>query len=263
MTLETETIVRGIAAMDPDVTREHLERAIEILRETPRDPDALLKVVPFDEAARRLGCSDAYVRNLVRQGRLRGVRGAGSHNWGVSAESLGRLTRLSIVSGRPDRHIPERLRRILADEDAAEAERNAPDPKRNPLLRFHGKSAAFSALFEENAKRGVLLEFAERFAKDEPGAILLGLVEQLQIVLERIGRLRERLPNLLMDAGVAKDVRDRSAEIIQFETVRRLRRQDPECDLLAICLAVMVEHPEDGFASAEALLQYCLERGVS
>ncbi len=77
-----EMIVR-IAHADPTATDAELERIERALVGGRRS-----SVVSIGDAARRLGRHRNTVVNLVRAGRLVGVRGSGSRNIGVTEASI-------------------------------------------------------------------------------------------------------------------------------------------------------------------------------
>ena len=89
MKTETETAVRSIASIDPEITKEMMEHAIDILRGNVRSEDDLVHVVKRKEVMKILSISRRTLDYYLKRGYLDRVYGGGRINaMGVSRESL-------------------------------------------------------------------------------------------------------------------------------------------------------------------------------
>ena len=102
MKIETENAVRGIASTDPEVTKEMLEHAIDILRGNVRSEDDLVHVVKRKDVMKILSISRRTLDYYLKRGYLDRVYGGGRVNaMGVSRESLLRFQRLRVGHPAP------------------------------------------------------------------------------------------------------------------------------------------------------------------
>lgn len=99
MKSETEMAVRGVLMMDADVTKESVERVIDILRgKDDGSEEAIIHNVRFDDARDILKISRRTLRHYLDSGYLDRVYGGGRRAIGVSRESLLRFTNRRTVS---------------------------------------------------------------------------------------------------------------------------------------------------------------------
>ena len=102
MKTETETAVRSIASIDPEITKEMMEHAIDILRGNVRSEDDLVHVMKRKEVMKILSISRRTLDYYLKRGYLDRVYGGGRINaMGVSRESLLRFQRLRVGHPAP------------------------------------------------------------------------------------------------------------------------------------------------------------------
>jgi len=102
MKAETETAVRSIASIDPEITKEMLEHAIDILRGNVRSEEDLIHVVKRKDVMKILCISRRTLDYYLKRGYLDRVYGSGRVNSvGVSRESLLRFQRLRVGHPAP------------------------------------------------------------------------------------------------------------------------------------------------------------------
>ena len=94
---ETETLVRNVVAMDADVTKENLERAIDILRGKVSSDEDLIHNIRFCDAQELLKVSRRTLSYYIDHGYLDRVYGCGERALGVSRESLLRFMNRRVV----------------------------------------------------------------------------------------------------------------------------------------------------------------------
>ena len=99
---ETETAVRSIVSIDPEITKEMMEHAIDILRGNARSEDDLVHVVKRKDVMKILSISRRTLDYYLKRGYLDRVYGGGRINaMGVSRESLLRFQRLRVGHPAP------------------------------------------------------------------------------------------------------------------------------------------------------------------
>lgn len=96
MRIETENAVRNIVCIDPEITREMIEHAIDVLRGRSEEV-AIIHNVRFNDARDILKVSRRTLRHYLDSGYLDRVYGGGRRAIGVSRESLMRfMTRRTV-----------------------------------------------------------------------------------------------------------------------------------------------------------------------
>ena len=83
--------------MDPEVTREMLERAIDILRGRARSDEDMIHTIKFKDAAELLKVCPRTLIYYLDNGYLDRVYGCGQRALGVSRESLLRFMTRRVV----------------------------------------------------------------------------------------------------------------------------------------------------------------------
>lgn len=102
MKTETESAIRSIVSLDSEITREMMERAIDILRGRAESVDDLVHVIRRQEAIRILNVHRRTLDYYVKQGYLDTVYGGGRRRaLGISRESLVRFMRLRVGHPAP------------------------------------------------------------------------------------------------------------------------------------------------------------------
>ena len=94
---ETETAVRSIVSMDADVTKENLERAIDIMRGKVQSDEDLIHNIKFCDAVELLKVSRRTLSYYIDHGYLDRVYGCGGRALGISRESLLRFMNRKVV----------------------------------------------------------------------------------------------------------------------------------------------------------------------
>ena len=85
---ETEIAVRGVPMMDPDITKENIERALDVLRGKADGDEIIIHNVRFRDAQEILKVSRRTLRHYLDSGYLDRVFGGGRRAIGVTRESL-------------------------------------------------------------------------------------------------------------------------------------------------------------------------------
>lgn len=89
--METETAVRSIVCIDTEVTREMLEKALDLLRGKTPEEDVIVHNIRFADAMEILMVSRRTLRHYLDSGYLDRVYGGGRRAIGVTRESLVRF----------------------------------------------------------------------------------------------------------------------------------------------------------------------------
>ena len=100
MKTETETLVRSIVSMDAEVTKESLERAIDILRGRVESDEDFVHNIKFRDAQDLLKVSRRTLSYYLDHGYLDRVYGCGHRALGISRESLLRFMNRRVVRRR-------------------------------------------------------------------------------------------------------------------------------------------------------------------
>ena len=85
---ETENAIRSMVMMDPEVTKDMLERAIAALRGKAESDDDIVHNVRFGDAMEILKVKRRTLRHYIYRGYLDRVYGGGCRAIGVTRESL-------------------------------------------------------------------------------------------------------------------------------------------------------------------------------
>lgn len=109
MRMETETAVRSIVCIDTEVTREMLEKALDILRGKTPEEDAIIHNIRFADAMEILMVSRRTLRHYLDSGYLDRVYGGGRRAIGVTRESLVRFMSRRTVTHKSAEGITTRL----------------------------------------------------------------------------------------------------------------------------------------------------------
>ena len=94
---ETETAVRSIVMIDSEVTRENLERAIDIIRGKISSDEELVHTIRFKDAIDLLKVSRRTLTYYLDHGYIDRVFGCGCRALGASRESLLRFMNRRVV----------------------------------------------------------------------------------------------------------------------------------------------------------------------
>lgn len=97
---ETETAVRSILSMDAEVTKECLERAIDVLRGKAESDEDMVHTIKFCDALDLLKVCRRTLTYYLDHGYLERVYGCGHRALGVSRESLLRFMNRRVVRTR-------------------------------------------------------------------------------------------------------------------------------------------------------------------
>lgn len=97
MTKQTEQSIRSILALDNEIDKSRIDRAITIMKGEAERPSDLCRVVRYKEAMRLLGVKRSTVQSYIRRGYLTRVL-TGSRAIGVTSDSLDEFLRPRIVS---------------------------------------------------------------------------------------------------------------------------------------------------------------------
>lgn len=97
MRLETENAIRSIATTDPELTKETLEHAIDILRGKAQSEEDIIHSVKYSDAIEILQVSRRTLSYYLDHGYLDRVYGCGCRAIGVSRESLLRFVNRRVV----------------------------------------------------------------------------------------------------------------------------------------------------------------------
>ena len=97
MRLETENAIRSIATTDPELTKETLEHAIDILRGKAQTEEDIIHSVKYSDAIEILQVSRRTLSYYLDHGYLDRVYGCGCRAIGVSRESLFKFVNRRVV----------------------------------------------------------------------------------------------------------------------------------------------------------------------
>ena len=100
MKSETETLIRNVVSLDPEVAKENLERAIDIMRGKVESDEDLIHNIRFKDAQDLLKVSRRTLSYYIDHGYLDRVYGCGDRALGVSRESLLRFMNRRVVRRR-------------------------------------------------------------------------------------------------------------------------------------------------------------------
>lgn len=102
MKTETENAIRSIASMDPEITKEELERAMDILHGKPKNDEDLVRILKFKEVTKLMNIHRRTLEYYISQGYLDRVYGRGKRALGISRDSYLRFTtRRAVVHCEP------------------------------------------------------------------------------------------------------------------------------------------------------------------
>lgn len=97
---ETETLIRNVVSLDPEVTKENLERAIDIMRGKVESDEDFVHNIKFRDAQELLKVSRRTLSYYLDHGYLDRVYGCGHRALGISRESLLRFMNRRVVRRR-------------------------------------------------------------------------------------------------------------------------------------------------------------------
>ncbi len=100
MKSETETLIRNVVSLDPEVAKENLERAIDIMRGKVESDEDLIHNIRFKDAQDLLKVSRRTLSYYIDHGYIDRVYGCGDRALGVSRESLLRFMNRRVVRRR-------------------------------------------------------------------------------------------------------------------------------------------------------------------
>ena len=104
MKAETETLLRNIISLDPDITKENAEKAIDIMRGKVESDDDLVRVLRYKEVTDLLHIHRRTLEYYIEKGYLDRVYGPGERALGISRDSYLRFTtQRTVVRNRPAR----------------------------------------------------------------------------------------------------------------------------------------------------------------
>ena len=129
MKIETENAIRSIVTMDADVTKEALERAIDILRGKVESDEDFVHNVRFCDAQELLKVSRRTLSYYVDHGYLDRVYGCGHRALGISRESLLRFMNRRVVRRRDPQN--KNLMTVHPDLKSAKANTQKKERKSN------------------------------------------------------------------------------------------------------------------------------------
>ena len=92
MKSETETLLRNIISLDPEITKENAEKAIDILRGKVVTDDDLVHVLRYKEVMDLLHVHRRTLEYYIDKGYLDRVYGRGERALGISRDSYIRFT---------------------------------------------------------------------------------------------------------------------------------------------------------------------------
>ena len=113
--METETAVRSIVLTDPDITKEMVEQALDILKGRGVQVE-MIHNVRFNDARDILKVSRRTLRHYLDSGYLDRVYGGGRRAIGVSRESLFRFMNRRVAIHRNAKGEVESVKRGIAPE---------------------------------------------------------------------------------------------------------------------------------------------------
>lgn len=97
MTKQTEQCIRSILAIDDEINKGQIDRAITIMKGEAEHPSDLCRVIRYKEVMRILGVKRTTIQSYIRRGYLTRVL-TGCRAIGVTSDSLDEFRRLRIVS---------------------------------------------------------------------------------------------------------------------------------------------------------------------
>ena len=100
MKAETETLLRNIISLDPEITKENAEKAIDIMRGKVSSDEDLIHTIKFCDAMDLLKVCRRTLTYYLDHGYLDRVYGCGHRALGVSRESLLRFMNRRVVRRR-------------------------------------------------------------------------------------------------------------------------------------------------------------------
>ena len=92
MKSETETLLRNIISLDPEITKENAEKAIDIMRGKVVTDDDLVHVLRYKEVMDLLHVHRRTLEYYIDKGYLDRVYGRGERALGISRDSYIRFT---------------------------------------------------------------------------------------------------------------------------------------------------------------------------
>ena len=102
---ETETLLRNIISLDPEITKENAEKAIDIMRGKVVTDDDLVHVLRYKEVMDLLHVHRRTLEYYIDRGYLDRVYGRGERALGISRDSFIRFTtQRKVVRCRPKRN---------------------------------------------------------------------------------------------------------------------------------------------------------------
>ena len=103
MKAETETLLRNIISLDPEITKENAEKAIDVLRGKVETEDDLVHVMRYKDVCELLHVHPRTLEYYIARGFLDRVYGMGGMRaLGVTRESFLRFTtQRTVVRNRP------------------------------------------------------------------------------------------------------------------------------------------------------------------
>ena len=96
---ETETAIRSIVSMDAEVTKEMLERAVDILRGKADSDEELVRVLRYKEVIDLLHIHRRTLDYYIEKGYLDRVYGRKQRALGISRDSFLRFTSRRVSPG--------------------------------------------------------------------------------------------------------------------------------------------------------------------
>ena len=101
---ETETLLRNIISLDPEITGENAEKAIDIMRGKVESDGDLVRVLRYKEVTDLLHIHRRTLEYYIEKGYLDRVYGPGERALGISRDSFIRFTtQRRVVRCRPAR----------------------------------------------------------------------------------------------------------------------------------------------------------------
>ena len=94
---ETETLLRNIISLDPEITKENAERAIDTLRGKLQSDEDLVHVLRFKEVRKLLNVHRRTLEYYINQGYLDRVYGRGQRAIGITRDSFLRFTTQRVI----------------------------------------------------------------------------------------------------------------------------------------------------------------------
>ena len=98
MKAETETLLRNIISLDPEITKENAEKAIDVLRGKVETEDDLVHVMRYKDVCELLHVHPRTLEYYINRGYLDRVYGMGGMRaLGITRESFIRFTTERVV----------------------------------------------------------------------------------------------------------------------------------------------------------------------